>query len=576
MDALVARFASMQINDNFEYIGKSDYSPRPPRANLDAIEQHKKAVLKGMDKYLYTYEIEEIIAGRKRSDITHEESVLADFFEGNVARKDIIKDDIYYRSLKHVTTLFAPPKKCRPVHIFDVQFHYPHKRASNAEAPFSTEKFFIDEWRSTHPEMFIHGDPKKSFGNMEHVIFPWTRRFLHEIKDGAPYDKFLWQIQLHNKTALIEKHEDNKLRSISGFPRPQNIAWIMFTWSYIKFLKERDPRESPLLWGYETILGGWFRLNYELFTGYIQCTILTLDKSRFDKYYYFAIQDDIDTMIESFIEFDSGYMPTTNYPDTKTDWTPDKGNRLRRLFKWLTYSFRHCPTVIYDGSMFKRKYAGMPSGVYTVQLFDTIYFAITDTDVLTRMGHPPPAIRLRKGQGDDIITQLYTCVSPSEHDSFLETYSRIDHDRFGSIVKPEKSEARNSPRGATVLGYTNNNGVPVRSTIDLMAQLYHTKQVDPTPAKTMATAVGIAYASMGHDKRVFNVCKEIYDYYASLGFTPNETVARQVFYTDEYTPSVLETTEFPTLDDIRRHILDFIPKGIKEKAWPRSHFLEDF
>jgi hypothetical protein len=572
MDLLISAMNKLSIFTNYLFLGNVDHRQMPVQTNNDALEAHKKTVLVAMSKYIYTYEIEEVLSLR-RPDPNDIELVYKDFFQGDIPKHDIVKDATYYAAVTHVTNLFRPPQPCRPAHIFDVKYHYPHERGSNAEAPFSTEKYFRDLAPRHEPgwkgNLF-------SVGNMFDIIFEHTRRFHHHIKYGARFSDYLWFIQLHNRTSLVKAHDPDKIRSVSGFPRPQNIAWIQFLWSYLSWMKTRDPKHSPMLWNFETNLGGWLRLNYLLYTGFHQCTIITLDKSRFDKFYFFDIQDDIDTMIESFLDLSRGYLPTVNYPDTEINWQPHQTERLRRLLHWLFYSFRNCPTVTPHGQMFRRLFAGMPSGVFPVQLFDTIYFAITDTDVLLRMGISPNQIRLRKGQGDDIITQLYFCIPPSEHQSFLQEYSRIDTERFGSIVRPEKSEIQNTPHNAHVLGYRNNRGYPKRDTIDLLGSLYHAKARQINESISMSIAVGIAHASLMHDKRIYNVCKNVYYYYADQGFTMNQSWLRR-FY--GYTGLDLsDVTEFPTPDRICKSLFDFSFEPRKQTVdyFPRSHFLSEF
>jgi len=570
MEALTTKLAQTSTTTNFKFLHTTNRTQPPASINAEAIENHKKTVLVAMAKHMFTHEIEKILS-LHRPDPHSYDIIYEDFLEGDIPPHDITKDATYYEALNYVTQQFRPPQTFRPTHIYDVKYHYPHERSSNAEAPFSTEPHFRDL-----ADKNVKGNPF-SVGNMYNIIFEHTRLFHHQIKDGANFENYLWYIQLHNRTAIIEKGAPRGIRSIAGFPRPQNIAWIMFLWPYLRWLKERDPTTSPLLWGFETNLGGWFKLNYLLFTGYHICTILTLDKSRFDKFYFFSIQDDIDTMIESFINFDEGYMPTSNYPTTQESWTTHKANRLRRLFRWLTHSFRKCPTLTPHGHLFERQFAGMPSGVYTVQLFDTIYFAITDTDVLLRMGISTNQIRLRKGQGDDIITQFTICVPPNQHQEFLDEYAKIDNHRFGSIIRPEKCEMRNNPQGAHVLGYRNKNGLPVRETLDLIASLYHTKARQITESISMSIAVGIAHASLMHDPRVYKICKNVYDYYSSKGHTMNETWLRRF---TAYTGLDLSQAgnEFPTPDKICRSLFDISQKSPEtiDSFYPRTHFLADF
>jgi len=559
MDSLSQQFNSLSITTNFELIGHSRLRPRAPQPHIDSINAMKTTLYKAFIGNLYPSQIEYILHEKRRSDITSIESIEEDFFKGDLPYRPMIKDNHYVHALDYIHRQFAPPQKVRPVHFLDIEHHYPHENSSNAEAPFSTEKFFTDmlndpTYRERHN---IPENAKKSFGNMKPIIFDWTRRFLHEIKDGtASFNKYMYHIQLHNKTALIDKTDENKIRSISGFPRPANLACIMFLWPLFAYYK-RYPGQSPLLWGYETILGGMLRLNHELWRSHHHASIVTLDKSRFDKYYAFEIQDDIDTIVESYIDFDHGYIPTKEYSNTHLDWDENKTNRLFRLWKWICYVFRNTPTVIHDGRMYKRKWFGMPSGIYTVQYYDTLHFGITNSTVLFSMGFTESDILIYKGEGDDILLQLAIIIPPNQHDSFLQEYQRIDDHYFGSVIRPDKCEIVNGIDGFTTLGYTNHKGLPHRNPLDLLAQFYHTKHTDPSAPRTMATAVGIAYASLGRDKQVYRVCRDVYEYLASQGFTPDEEALRRTLWTGEPYNELPSCAEFPTILDIQRNILDF-------------------
>ncbi|GFM95125.1 RNA-dependent RNA polymerase [viral metagenome] len=563
---------------NFTYVGQSPFRPTPPRPNPVAIENHKKTCLKAFIKYLYTSDVEFILTQRTRSSIT-EESVLADFFHGDLPYHHVSKDHFYQEALDYTRRKFAPPLPCRPVHILDVEHHYPHRNSSNAEAPFSTEPFFTKQlddpiYRERH---HLPENPRRSFGNMKNIIFDWTRRFLHEIKDAAaPYEKYLYYILLHSKTALIDVKDPNKMRTISGFPRPQNIAYIMLLWAYFAHCK-RNVGSTPLLWGYETITGGWLRLNFELFRNHARSSIVTLDKSRFDKYYSFQIQDDIDDMVRSFLDFHNGYMPTREYAHTRETWNPQQAQRLDRLWQYLCYSFRQAPIVLFDGSMYRRKWLGMPSGVYTTQLYDTMHFCITNATVLFSMGIHEHQILLYKGEGDDILFQIAMLIQPNEHHNFLSSYANVDNTYFGSLTRPEKCEVTNSPKGTHVLGYRNNNGFPHRDHRELLAQMYHTKMADPSPSKTMATAIGIAYALCGYHKPSYNVCKDIFSFYARQGFTPDEKTFRETFYQDVISELPIDIQEFPTIAKIQANLMNFSysPPPTMKTFWP-NWFLAEY
>jgi len=567
---------------NFYFAGYSPFKPSSPHVNPHAVEAHKRTILHAMCSHLYTTEIEFILSQRTRSTVT-EQSILADFFHGDLPYHKVHKDVHYYCALGQAYTAFSPPHKCRPVHILDVEHHYPHRTASNAEAPFSTEPFFLRQLRDpTYRErnLLPNTDPRPSFGNMKAIIFDWTRRIHHELKNGAPFHRYLYYILLHTKTALIDTHDPNKLRSISGYPRPQNIAYIMFYWSYLAHLK-RAVGQTPFLWGYETIIGGWFKLNDELFRSHIRGSIVTLDKSRFDKYYAFEIQDDIDLMTRSFLDLDNGYMPTQEYPETDTTWNPLKAQRLENLLSWLNHSFRNTPTVLFDGRKYCRRWFGMPSGCYLTQYYDTVHFYITNYTVLFAMNFRNNQILLHKGEGDDIIFKLSVLIPPNEHSDFLTLYADIDRTRFGSETRPSKCEVHNDPQDVQVLGYRNNHGLPYRDHLELLAQLYHTKMSTPTPPKTMATALGIGYALiMVKEKRheaALLVCKDVFEYYAQQGFTPDERTFRLTFYQDVLSGIPMPTQTFPTSHEIRQSLMNYSydPPPTMSAFWP-NWFLSEF
>lgn len=581
MNTITQQFKRMFVSNNetnFTFTGISPFKPAAPKPNPVAIENHKTTVLHAMCKYFTPDTIEQVLL--KRRSTIDPELVMLDFFEGDIPPQRLVKDDHYWHAVDYTRRLFMPPHKCRPAHILDILHHYPTKHDTNAEAPFSTEPFFLKQlndpvYRERHnlPE-----NAKPSTGNMKNIIFDWVRLWHHEIKNNeVPFDKYMYYMLLHTKTSIVDEHDPDKLRTIWGFPKVSIYARTMFLWSYVAYLK-RNPGKSPILWGYETILGGWFKLNHELSTSYFRSTIVTLDKSRFDKYFLFEIMDDIENIYRSYLDFENGYLPTREYPHTDTTWNHDKAQRLERLWQFTCYTFRNTPIVIPDGRTYKRKFAGMPSGCYDTQLSDTFHFSITDLTVLFQLGFTEEQILVRKGQGDDIIYSLSVFIPPNEHETFLTTYSLIDNQRFGSVTRPEKCEVTNSPDGAQSLGYRNHRGIPHRSTIDLLAQLYFTKALNPTPSITMSIATGIAYASLGIDRQLYQVCREIYDYYARQGYSLDPNWVNQYVSTDPMVYALEKYVSFPSISKIQRHLinLSYAEPETMQSFFPDSWFLSHF
>jgi hypothetical protein len=549
----------------------NEFTPSIPKHdNFYQHEAHKRTVLHAMCKYLYTYEIEAVLTKYKMATID-EETVFADFFNSDIEPHPIVRDPNYLTALEYATEAFKPDCPVRPVHILDVQHHYPFNRSTNAEAPFSTSTHYRNMLPKQDPPL------KPTTGNMLHIIFEFTREWHHKIKDlTSTFDEYLFYMLLHIKKTVIKAEDPNKLRSIWGVPKPWIIAQIMFHWSLFANYR-RNPKKYPLLWGYETILGGWFRLNSELFTGYIRRSFIMIDWKRYDKYVPHEGITDVHNITESYIDFDHGYLPTKDYPDTSSTWTQDKANRLRRLYSWTLHAYKHTPIVLPDGSAYVRQHATLPSGLYTTQYYDSFWNYIMLATILLSLGFDP-RLCIIKVLGDDSIIRLYVLIPPHLHDQFFLAMQTSATYYFGSIISLNKSKIVSSLNQCEVLGYSNNNGLPHRSLLELCAKLYNSKSRNPTPEISMGVAIGIAYANLGFHKRLHYVCKDIYDYYASHGVTPSQSGFTSVYYTDPHTAPSINIETFPTIPEIQSHLLslEYVNEKVYNRFFDRSHFLSDF
>jgi len=551
------------------------YRPRAPQPHTASIAAFQRTALHAMSNNLYQYEVDHILHGYRRT-VFDEESIERDFFTGDIEQFKIIKDSAYYKALERTRTAFEPPSPYRPVHLLDIEHHYPLKHNTNAERPFSTDRFFLEMLNSEKYRTINHLplNPKPSTGNMKNIIFDYVRHWLHEIKEGdVNFDAHLYSMLLHSKSALVSPEDPNKIRTIFGTPKPFVLAEIMFYWPLVAYYK-RTPEHSPLLWSYETFTGGWMRLNAQLFNSYSRASILMIDYGRFDKYAYFEMFDDLDAMTESFIDFDHGYMPTKGYPETDITWNRHKANRLRRLFRWTLYAFRNTPIVLPDGRLFRRRFAGIPSGLYTTQYRDSVY---NYQMIATLLIHFSLEYNLLRVQGDDSITQLVTVVPPNLHSPLLQAMSLEAKRRFNSIINIAKSKMKNGPQRAEVLGYENNHGIAERNPNQVLAQWYHTKQSDPSQDRAMAACIGYAFALANTSRRHYNVLKDAFNYYASLGYSPafehiSDVMPEEVF---GFIPF---TGRFPTWNEISDCLTDYNHDFSKtnRKFWDSDWFLDQF
>nr|UDL14329.1 MAG: RNA-dependent RNA polymerase [Alphapartitivirus sp.] len=595
---------------NLEYVGTYHRPPHSVRPNELNIAKHKQVVEHAMRRYLYPHEIDFIINQTRRSEIS-ETAILEDFFANDVDPHEVPMDEHFENGLQAMLDAFRPPQKCLPAHIYDVQHHYPYKWQVNAEAPFSTDAYFLNarptfktvferisdlyshlatDWsrrygnKKDNPSFMNDKVPAK-FGPMKETVFSWTHRWQHVIKSdftdlaGLTKDhyfsqRYIFPMLLHTKTAIVKKDDPNKMRTIWGCSKPWIITETQLYWEYVAWIK-LNPGKTPMLWGYETFTGGWLRLNAELFTRFLKVSFVTLDWKRFDKRAYFSVMRRIMQGTRQFLDFENGYLPTKDYPDTKTNWTSERSQRIERLYLWTLENFEKAPIVLPDGSMFIRHYAGIPSGLFITQLADSWYNYTELATLLFATGFNPRACII-KVQGDDSIIRLYVLIPPDAHDSFLAKLQSLADYYFKSVISMTKSEVRNQLNGCEVLSYRHKNGMPYRDELTMLAQFYHTKARNPTPEITMSQSYGFEIAQCSNHERISLVLKDIWDYYSNKGYTPNRAGLTLVFgNSPDLTLPHFDLSHFPTRRETKQYLTTFVYHNSEQEArtWPLTHFL---
>nr|AEX87909.2 RNA-dependent RNA polymerase [Heterobasidion partitivirus 9] len=607
---LFSRVLKITKTTNFEFVGTYHNQPSIPQVNQIAIDNHQRTIRVAMERYLTSDEFSLITTGYKRTSLDPA-TITDDFFSGDIEPhdepQDLASQLAIEAGLNAMQRAFCPPNPARPVHLYDVEWHYPYKWQVNAEVPFSTETYFLklrkkfsdfydaasktwthyvnplDALRRYGPEPpfdTLNQVTPPKFGFMKELIFSFVHSWLHVIKSrfhsNAGYthsnflrQRFLFPMQLHIKTALVKADQPNKLRSIWGVSKLWIIAETMIYWELIAYMK-LNRGSTPMLWGYETFTGGWFRLNAELQSSHLRQSIITIDWSRFDKRAYFWLIRKILFRIRQHLDFNNGYVGTKDYPSSPTD--PDK---LQALWEWTLEALFDSPIILPDGKMYKRRFAGIPSGLYITQLLDSWYNYTMLAAILTYLGLDPERCII-KVQGDDSIIRLYVLIPPSEHDNFLLKMQEVATHLFASRISDQKSEVRDDLNGAEVLSYRNNRGLPYRDEIQMVAQFYHTKAKDPTPEITMAQAIGFAYAACGNNYRIHSLLEEVYNYYHEQGFTPNPAGLSIVFGDSPDRPDYpIELDHFPTQQETQRFLLSTDYRNAEQDArtWPLLHFL---
>nr|UAW09571.1 MAG: RNA-dependent RNA polymerase [Aspergillus flavus partitivirus 2] len=529
----------------------------------------QNAVLLSLKRNVSTDTYDKIVNGYRRSTFS-QEALIDDYLKGDVPKHKIIKDVVYYQALDHVSQLFKTPQKYRPVSFPDLRF-YPWPTSSSAEAPFSSSKKLRSDFQKLY-ELGLVQSPRLTFHNLYNHIFNYNRETIHRIKLGMKTDYHgrdarYWNTA-HARSHLVESHEDDKIRMVFGVPKLLLQAEAMFLWPLINHLVNLDGN-GPMLWGFETLKGGWAKLYNWFHTQRPKArTFLAFDWRQFDKRAQFEVIDDIHDVLKSNIDFEHGYMPTKDYPET---WTHPQ--KLENLWNWMTNAIKHTPDLLPDGRMYERQHAGIASGFFQTQLLDSIYNAIMIFVSLIKMGINISTTGL-KVQGDDSIVSLNEFIPKQVHQSFIDQFANHADRYFGAVLNTKKSKMGNTLNGLPVLGFTNDNGYPTRDKEALLASLLYPERNTDQP-RLMARAIGIAWANCGVHSDVYEVCSDVYKRFQDEGFSPKmsglpDIVKSQHLLFSRPAKDEKIPEEFPTFFETIRHVqeINFRSQSQKQLFWP--------
>jgi len=491
----------------------------------------------------------------------------------------IIEEDAHLDlALDAVTNAFRPRRKVRPVHFADLRY-YDWNLSTSAERPYTNnhklQGIVLDAFKAGYLKT-----SKMNFHNLFNHIFTDERIRIHQIKEGKPpgYD----YITMHQKTALIELDEPNKVRSVFGVPKLLILAEAMFFWPLFReYLNEGT---SPMLWGYETLNGGWLKLSSEIHDSGLQAqTWGSLDWKEFDMRFYFSLHRRIRARWLEYFDFTNGYIPSgTHYSQEKMNYemkissstrTDSQPTRLLRLWNYIIDAVENSPSILPSGRVYTRKFAGQPSGIFTTQFGDSFYNAVMCLTVLSEMGYDISTI-FYKTMGDDILFILMCLVPPNEHQTWLSKFTEIAKRRFNSVVSIKKTKTGNGIHRANILSYINIYGLPYRDGNALLAQLIYTKGFRDSPSRSMARAIGIAYACGPFNHDVYRCCQAVYDKFHQLGYSPHHSELDWMIRANligNY--QQLDLSQFPDQIEVYRRLTQkpIRTEKAKLKYWP-THF----
>jgi len=371
-------------------------------------------------------------------------------------------------------------------------------------------------------------------------------------------------IQLHVKPALVALTDPEKVRTVWGIPKYFIFVEAIFFWPL--FSHYFSILQTPILWNYETLNGGWHRLHSEYCN---QFPVINTDWSEFDMRVYFSVWLDILNEVKTFFCFCGKYCPTRTYPHPKT--SPE---RLERLWSWMCNGYFNMLCVSPLGRVFKRLWAGMPSGIFCTQFFDSIYNGIMIITCLSALGIPIPDDFFLKLMGDDCLFTIITLLPTETLTEFLVQLSIEAQRRFGSKLSAGKCKTSNSIQGAWVLGYQNWNGYPTRPAEELLARLLYPKSNRDMPDLLMARCIGIAHAAAGNI-HIIAICQHIFEDLKAKGYKANPKGLASLYDPLGLRLKPEQLHRFPNYIELTSRISapSHRDPELQAKYWDRTHFL---
>nr|BEQ09754.1 MAG: RdRp [Dicephalospora rufocornea partitivirus 1] len=575
--------------------GRNPNEPNPITAFTSRIIDHS------LKKFLTSKEADTVINGYRRSP-WNEDALNRDLERLDSTQHKVPKDEHYQAALAHVHQLIRPTNRLRPIHFADLR-HYPWRLSTNIGAPFNSS----GEWRDyvvakfnffrlkrpfenrAHRDLFTEAHPdsepleirdaRMTKHNLYSEAFFITRKNIHLIKLGKTHTESGHDMRYWNtafaRQHLVEANEPDKVRLVFGAPFTLLCAELMFIWPLQVHLLLMNGRKSFMLWGYETLIGGWYRLR-NFFAKYASrhSTFVTLDWSGFDRYARHDVIRDIHReILRPCFDFSQGYHPTVNYKVYQNDPDgPTIDEKLENLWNWMTDTVLTIPLLLPDGRMIQFRHSGIFSGYFQTQIIDSLYNMVMIFTVLSRMGFDLDTVVI-KVQGDDSIFALL-CVFALVANSFLTLFQHYAKYYFGAPVSEKKSEVRDSLEHAEVLRYRNKGGLPYRDELQLLAQLRHPER-STQPEDVAARCVGIAYAACGQLPRTYQICEDVYNYLTiKKGVTPRQKELDNMFrYLQEGPSSLkLDAMKFPTFYETIRRLVDQ-EQELANYHWPTDLFI---
>jgi len=413
-------------------------------------------------------------------------------------------------------------------------------------------------------------DNSPSFHNLYNEIFVYNRALVHQIKNGErsfwkedgtpiPYER----LKLHLRTHVVDEHKPDKVRAVFGTPKLLLMTELMFIWPLQSTYQ--NTQAGKLFWQREIGKGGWTSIMNEMHK-WRSSTYISMDWSGFDRRMLHEIIDDVHDIWKSYYDF-STYEPTTRYPDPKVD--PEK---IERLWKWMTHAIKATPIELPNGEVWQWRHNGFGSGYQQTQLMDSFVNMIMTYTVLSSLGVNIESDDFKaRFQGDDAILAFPERKYFAYGRYFLNLMSERALHYFNAKLSDEKSGIGDHPNSLFALGYHNAYGRPYRTDEDLLSHLMFPERPQDF-GRLAASAVGLAYASLGCSPRFYELTKEIWtSIVIEKEIQPDWKMLRWMKRAGlEEVIDTLVNAEFPSFEFLLSSGINFVPRTEKERqrSWP--------
>jgi len=316
-----------------------------------------------------------------------------------------------------------------------------------------------------------------------------------------------------------------------------------------------------MLWGNEMIKGGWRKLYNKIYAKHPHNTVMSIDWSQFDKRALHEVIDDVHKIWRTYFTFEDGYVPTNYYPNSYTE--PE---RLENLWQWMCYSIKYTPICLPDGRLFSWTRNGIASGFQQTQILDSFVNTIMILTLLSKSGinieSPNFFIKV---QGDDSLTAFPENLFQTEGQNYLERLAALALEYFNAKLSTKKSQISGDLQDIKVLGYANRHMMPQRKDEDLLSHLLFPERSFGLP-ELAASAVGIAWASLGCSRAVYSVCKDIHSFLLDkLGVKPKASSFEWLIRMGATSLNDFNIETFPDFDQIWNSTFSVNTRSIKQK-----------